>query len=213
MLTTIAWQIDQNITYALEGSAFISGAAIQWLRDGLGIIHNASEVESLAASVRHSEDVCFVPALSGLGSPYWQPHAKGIISGITRATTKAHIARATLEGIAMQNYDILNAMTDENKIAIINLFVDGGASANNLLMQIQADTLDCTINRPQQLETTAIGAGFMSGLGAGIWTSLDELKSLKSIERIFHPHKNRADAIFLIDKWKKNIPLTYFGAK
>lgn len=211
LLTTIAWQLDQKITYALEGSAFIAGAAVQWLRDGLGIIKNANEIEALAASVAHSEDICFVPALSGLGSPYWQPQAKGNISGITRATTKAHIARATLEGIAMQNYDILKTMSTENKKPIRNLFVDGGASANNLLMQIQANVLNCTIHRPQQLDTTAIGACFIAGLGNKIWTSLSELKKIKKIEKDFLPLSNRKEAKDLIKKWQMNIPLTYFG--
>jgi glycerol kinase len=207
LLTTIAWKLDNNITYALEGSAFIAGAAIQWLRDGLGIINHASEIESLASSVSESGEVCFVPALSGLGSPYWQPQARGLINGITRATNKAHIARATLEGIAMQNYDIIKTMNSDNHDSIKNLFVDGGASANNLLMQIQADVLDCKIYRPTQLDTTAIGACFVAGLGHGIWSSFDELQSLKKIERVFTPSTSRKETLFLIEKWQKNIQL------
>ncbi len=208
LLTTIAWQLDNKITYALEGSAFIAGAAIQWLRDGLGIINHASEIEALANSIPSSEDVCFVPALAGLGSPYWQPDAKGIISGITRATNKAHIARATLEGIALQNYDILKTMTKENNNKINDLFVDGGASKNNLLMQIQADLLHCTIHRPKDLDTTAIGAAYLAGLTYGIFKSLNEFKRIKQIDRSFLPNINSKESKFLIEKWEKNIPKT-----
>lgn len=208
LLTTIAWQLDQKITYAFEGSAFIAGAAIQWLRDGLGIIKNSNEIEALAISVPSSEDVCFVPALAGLGSPYWQPQAKGIISGITRATNKAHIARAALEGIALQNYDILKTMTAENQNEIKTLYVDGGASKNNLLLQIQADLLNCTIHRPKDLDTTAIGAAYLAGLTHGIFKTLDELKLIKQIDQTFQPNLNSKATNFLINKWQKNIPKT-----
>lgn len=209
LLTTIAWQINDEITYALEGSAFIAGAAVQWLRDGLGIIKHASEIEPLAKKVPSSDSVCFIPALSGLGSPYWQPQAKGIITGITRATTKAHIARATLEGIAMQNYDILQTMAGDNKQPIKDLFVDGGASANHLLMQIQADVLNCKIHRPKQLDSTAIGACYIAGMGVGIWSSMSELKALKKSDVVFKPKHNRNVAKELIQKWQKNIPRTF----
>ena len=157
LLTTVAWQIGDEVTYALEGSAFVAGAAVQWLRDGLGIIEKAPEIEALAEQVEGSDGVYFVPALTGLGAPHWQPEARGVICGITRGTTKAHLARATLEGIAFQNLDILNAMSADLESPLTSLKVDGGAAANNLLMQFQADLLGVELVRPEYLETTALG--------------------------------------------------------
>jgi glycerol kinase len=171
MLTTVAWKIGDEVSYAIEGSAFIAGAAVQWLRDGLGIIDSAPEIEALAASVPHSGGVCFVPALAGLGAPHWNPNARGLISGITGGTTRAHIARATLEGIALEIGDILVAMGRDLGTPLRELRVDGGAAKNNLLMQMQADVLDIVCVRPTQLETTALGSAFLAGLAVGIWES------------------------------------------
>lgn len=169
LLTSVGWCIGNEVTYVLEGSAFVAGAAVQWLRDGLGLIKSAPEIEALARSVDDSGGVYFVPALTGLGAPHWNPHARGQISGITRGTTSAHLARATLEGIAFQNYEILDAMAQDAGIDLGALKVDGGAAANELLMQLQAELLNSEVVRPQFLETTALGAAFLAGLGAGVW--------------------------------------------
>jgi glycerol kinase len=171
MLTTVAWKIGDEVSYAIEGSAFIAGAAVQWLRDGLGIIDSAPEIEALAASVPDSGGVCFVPALAGLGAPHWNPNARGLISGITGGTTRAHIARATLEGIALEIGDILVAMGRDLGAPLRELRVDGGAAENDLMMQIQADVLDIDCVRPTQLETTALGSAFLAGLAVGLWDS------------------------------------------
>ncbi len=169
LLTSVGWSLDGQVTYVLEGSAFVAGAAVQWLRDGLGLIKSAPEIEQLARSVQDSGGVHFVPALTGLGAPHWNPHARGQISGLTRGTTAAHLARATLEGIAFQNYEILDAMAQDADINLAALKVDGGAAANGLLMQIQAELLNTEVVRPKFLETTALGAAFLAGLGAGVW--------------------------------------------
>lgn len=169
LLTSVGWAIGDTVTYVLEGSAFVAGAAVQWLRDGLGLIKSAPEIEALARSVDDSGGVYFVPALTGLGAPHWNPHARGQISGITRGTTSAHLARATLEGIAFQNYEILDAMAQDAGINLAALKVDGGAAANDLLMQLQAELLESEVVRPEFLETTALGAAFLAGLGAGVW--------------------------------------------
>ena len=176
LLTTVAWRIGDETTYALEGSAFIAGAAVQWLRDGLGIIETAAESEALASSVPDSGGVYFVPALTGLGAPYWRPDARGVIHGITRGTTKAHLARATLEGIAYQNLDVLRAMEADLEKPLSTLKVDGGAAANDLLMQFQADLLGVDLVRPAHLETTALGAAFLAGLAVGVWPDLDTVR-------------------------------------
>lgn len=191
LLTTIAWQEpDGKITYALEGAVFVTGSAVQWLRDGLGIIKTAAEVETLAMSVDSSDGVVFVPALSGLGAPYWDPYARGAISGITRGTNSGHIARATLEAIAFQVRDVVDAMARDIEKPLGKLKVDGGASANNLLMQMQADVLDATVIRGKNLESTGIGAAFLAGLGTGVWKNKDELRSSISIDREFIPNEN-----------------------
>jgi glycerol kinase len=169
LLTSVGWSIGDDVTYVLEGSAFVAGAAVQWLRDGLGIIKSAPEIEALARRVDDSDGVYFVPALTGLGAPHWNPHARGQISGITRGTTAAHLARATLEGIAFQNHEILESMAQDAEIGLAALKVDGGAAANDLLMQIQAELLTSEVVRPKFLETTALGAAFLAGLGAGVW--------------------------------------------
>ncbi|MBR4755830.1 MAG: glycerol kinase GlpK [Bacteroidales bacterium] len=187
LLTTVAWKIGDTVNYALEGSIFVGGSAVQWLRDGLGVIKSSSEIEALASSVHDSGGVYFVPALTGLGAPYWDPNAKGGIIGITRGTTAAHIARATLEGIAFQTMDIVKAMENDVGVPIAELKVDGGASANNLMMQFQSDILDTSVIRPKVTETTALGACYLAGLAVGFWSGLDEIKSQWQIDRAFTP--------------------------
>jgi glycerol kinase len=187
MLTTIAWGIDGVVEYALEGAIFVTGAAVQWLRDGLGIIQHAGEIGPLAASVESSEGVSFVPALAGLGAPYWDANARGTIAGITRGTTKAHIARATLEAIAFQSRDSLDAMQSDSGIELAELRVDGGASSNDLLIQIQADILGVPVVRPANVETTVAGAAALAGLGLGIWKHRDELTQTRHNDSRFEP--------------------------
>lgn len=188
LLATVAWQhADGRIEYALEGSVFVAGAAVQWLRDGLGIISSSGEVEDLAASVPDSAGVTFVPALTGLGAPFWLADVRGSLQGITRGTAKAHIARATLEGIAYQVFWVFQAMNADAGVTASRIRVDGGAAANNLLMQIQADQLQCRIERPAILESTALGAALFAGLGAGIWGSIAELSNLNPVRSTFTP--------------------------
>ncbi len=187
-LTTVAWKIEnQKMQYALEGGAFICGAAVSWLRDGLELFEKSSEVEELAHQVSDTGGVEFVPALTGLGAPHWNPHARGEITGLTRGSTKAHLARATLESMALQNADILLAMQKDLKKKMKLLRVDGGASANNLLMQMQADYLQTGVDRPQQIETTVIGVAYLAGLGIGLWKNLDEIRSIWKVDRKFKP--------------------------
>ena len=185
LLTTVAWKVGSEVAFALEGSAFVAGAAVQWLRDGLGIIKSASEIEALARSVSSSEGVAFVPALSGLGAPYWDPGARGVICGITRGTKAAHIARATLEGIALEVTDLLRAMSDDLGRPLAKMRVDGGAAANDLLMQYQADTAAIAIERPHELESTARGAAMLAGVGAGLFQSVAEAARMSAAERTF----------------------------
>ena len=187
LLTTIALGIDGKVTYALEGSIFVAGSVVQWLRDGLGIIRSSSEIEALAASVPDNGGVYLVPALTGLGAPYWDQYAKGSITGITRGTTAAHIARAALEGIAFQTMDIVEAMQKDAGVKLAELKVDGGASKNNLMMQFQADVLDTRVIRPKETETTARGAAYLAGLAVGFWGSLAEVRGQWEAERVFVP--------------------------
>lgn len=188
LLTTIAWQIgSQKPVYALEGGAFVCGAAVQWLRDGLGLISKSAEVEALASTVSDAAGVEFVPALTGLGAPHWRADARGVITGLTRGTTKAHIARATLEAMALQNADILAAMEKDLGRRLKTVRVDGGASANNLLMQMQADVQGTPVVRPMNVETTAMGAAYLAGLGVGLWTSLEEIEKIWARDREFKP--------------------------
>ena len=187
LLTTIAWQIGDKVTYALEGSIFVGGSVVQWLRDGLKCINSSSEVEELAKSVPDTEGVYFVPALTGLGAPYWDQYARGLICGISRGTTSAHIARAALEGIAFQVYDIVKAMQLDSGLPIAELKVDGGASRNNLLMQFQSDIIGTLVLRPRITETTALGAAYLAGLGVGYWKDIDEINSQWQIEHTFRP--------------------------
>ena len=187
LLTTIAWKIGNSVNYALEGSIFVGGSVVQWLRDGLGIIRSSSEIEALAATVPDNGGVYFVPALTGMGAPYWDQYAHGVICGITRGTTAAHIARAALEGIAFQTMDIVNAMQKDAGVPLAELKVDGGASRNNLMMQFQADILGASVVRPVVTETTALGACYLAGLAVGYWSSLDEIKKQWQAERTFTP--------------------------
>ena len=187
LLTTIAWKIGDRVNYALEGSIFVGGSVVQWLRDGLGIIRSSSEIEALAASVPDNGGVYFVPALTGLGAPHWDQYAHGVICGITRGTTAAHIARAALEGIAFQTMDIVGAMERDAGVRLSELKVDGGASRNNLMMQFQSDILGTAVIRPRVTETTALGACYLAGLAVGFWASLDEIKGQWQAEHTFLP--------------------------
>jgi glycerol kinase len=205
LLTTVAWQIGDQVHYALEGSAFIAGAAVQWLRDGLGLIHQAEEIEMLASSVPDSAGVIFVPALTGLGAPHWRSEARGLISGISRGTTKAHLARATLEGIALQIYDLASAMTSDLGQPLRNFKVDGGAAANNLLMQIQADLLQTPVVRPQTVETTALGAAMLAGLAVGFWESQEEVRNSWLQDREFTPNKAGSWREELLQHWQREV--------
>ena len=192
LVTTVAWKLgDGELAYALEGSAFIAGAAVQWLRDGLGLISTAAEIEGLARTVPDSGGVVVVPAFTGLGAPHWRPEARGTITGLTRGTTRGHLARATLEGIALQNVDILRAMERDSGRTLRALKVDGGASANDLLMQFQADVLGVSISRPEMVETTALGAAFLAGLGAGVWRTKEEIRRTWREDRRFEPAADR----------------------
>ena len=185
LLTTVAWKIGDTVNYALEGSIFVGGSVVQWLRDGLGVIRSSSEIEALASSVEDNGGVYFVPALTGMGAPYWDQYAHGVICGITRGTTAAHIARAALEGIAFQTMDIVRAMEKDAGVPLAELKVDGGASRNNLMMQFQADILGANVVRPVVTETTAMGAAYLAGLAVGYWSSLDEIKAQWQVERCF----------------------------
>ena len=208
LLTTIALQRNGKTYYALEGSVFIGGAVVQWLRDGLNIIRDSDQVESLAAQVSHTDGVYMVPAFAGLGAPYWNQHAKGTITGITRGTNAAHIARAALESIAYQSYDLLKAMESDAQIPIAELRVDGGATKNNLLMQFQSNILNTKVVRPTIIETTALGAAYLAGLAVGFWKDESELAAKCKVDQVFHPNLEQADIEKGIQGWKKAIQMT-----
>ncbi|MCS7275842.1 MAG: glycerol kinase GlpK [Dehalococcoidia bacterium] len=205
LLCTIAWQMGEEVTYALEGSNLVSGAMVQWLRDGLGIISSSDEVESLARQVEDSGGVYVVPALTGLGSPYWDPHARGLIIGLTRGTTKAHIARATLEAMACQTRDVVEAMEKGAGLALPELRADGGAAANDLLLQLQADVLGRPVVRPPVAETTALGAAMMAGLAAGLWKGLDGLRDLWREGARFLPRLPAEERERLYAGWRRAV--------
>jgi glycerol kinase len=205
LLTTAAWKLGDQLTYAFEGSAFIAGAAVQWLRDGLGFFETSPEVEALARSVDDTGGVVFVPALTGLGAPHWNPDARGVIWGMTRGTTKAHLARAALEGIAFQNYDLLEAMEQDLSEPLRVLKVDGGASANDLLMAFQADLLNVPLVRPQVIETTALGAAMMAGIGAGLFSGVDELRSVWRQDKRFEPDTTDAEREAHLARWREGL--------
>lgn len=213
LLTTVAWQIDGRTTYALEGSVFVAGAAVQWLRDSLGIIRKSSEVEELASRISDNGGVYFVPALTGMGAPYWKSEARGTIVGLNRGSTAAHIARATLEGIAFQVMDVVKAMQSDSGIALSELKVDGGASANNLLMQFQSDMLNSKVLRPSEKETTALGAALMAGLAVGLWKNCDELKHLWREEKCFIPSIGADRREELGNGWKRAVDAALEQAK
>ena len=202
MLTTVGWRVGGRTTYALEGSAFIAGAAVQWLRDGLEIIGTSPEVEALATSVPDTGGVVFVPALAGLGAPHWRPHARGIITGITGGTTRAHLARATLDGIALQLVDILEAMSADLGGSLAELRVDGGAARNNLLMQRQADLLGTACVRPEVLETTGLGSALLAGIATGVWSSTDEVTAAWTEDHRFEPSGDAAEIASARAAWK-----------
>ena len=205
LLTTIAWKIGDKVNYALEGSIFVGGSVVQWLRDGLGIIRSSSEVEALAASVPDTGGVYFVPALTGLAAPHWDQYARGAISGISRGTTAAHIARAALEGIAYQTLDVLKAMQADSGVQFKELKVDGGASANNLLMQFQADIAGVTVRRRMIRETTALGAAYLAGLATGVWRDLNDIKGQWTLDKLYEPQMEAARARELVDGWHKAV--------
>ncbi len=208
LVSTVAWRRGGKTTYALEGSVFVAGAAIQWLRDGLGLIASAREVDALAASVPDAGGVHFVPALAGLGAPYWDPHARGTILGITRGTTKAHLARATLEAIAFQSAELIEAMSADCGLPLAELRVDGGAAASELLMQVQADLLGVAVVRPRVTETTALGAAYLAGLGTGFWKDDSEIAALWERERVFEPRMGRDEAGARLAGWKRAVERT-----
>lgn len=205
LLATVAWRKPGGTTYALEGGVFVAGAAIQWLRDGLGIIERSADVDALAASVPDAGGAFFVPALAGLGAPYWDPHARGTIVGLTRGTTKAHIARATLEAIAFQSAELIEAMAADSGLALTELRVDGGATASSLLMQMQADILGVPVVRPSVTETTALGAAYLAGLAVGFWADEAEIASLWSRDRVFEPALPRPAAAERLGRWKRAV--------
>lgn len=201
LLTTIAWDIDETVEYSLEGSIFVTGAAVQWLRDGLGIIRQASDIEALAASVEDTGGVTVVPALSGMGAPHWDADARGMITGISRGTTAAHIARATLEAIAMQSRDVLHAMQDDSGIELADLRVDGGASANDLLMQIQADVLGVPVVRPKNVETTVLGAAYLAGIASDVWAGREDVRESWNVDKRFEPSISDSEREARVATW------------
>jgi len=210
LLTTCAWALGQGdeageVAYALEGSSFIAGAAVQWLRDGLGIIDDAKQVEALAGEVPDTGGVIVVPAFAGLGAPHWRPDARAHIAGLTRGSTRAHIARATLEGIALQQYEIVKAMEADSGRSLSLFKVDGGAASNDLLMQMQSDFLGTDISRPEIVETTALGAAFLAGLGAGVWKSKQEIRKSWRENKRFSPARDKSEIAELLVRWKKAV--------
>ncbi len=205
LVTTIAWQVNGKTSYALEGSIFVGGAIVQWLRDGLGIIKSSEDIEALATQVPDSGDVYFVPALTGLGAPpYWDQYARGTIVGISRGTTAAHIARAALEGIAYQTMDVINAMILDAGVGLKELRVDGGAAKNDLLMQFQANVLGQTVIRPQTTETTALGAAYLAGLAVGFWDNIEEVKKQWYVDSRFEPD-TKMDMHMVKKKWSEAV--------
>lgn len=205
LLTTIAWQREGKTEYALEGSIFIAGAVVQWLRDGLGIIKHSADIEKLAGQVKSGEGVYFVPAFAGLGAPYWNQDARGTITGITRGSTAAHIARAALDSIAFQTHDVLLAMQNDSGINIRELRVDGGATVNDSLMQFQSDLLQADVVRPKITETTALGAAYLAGLATGYWSGLDEIRQQWQIDKRFSPGIKPEDTHSLLKGWRRAV--------
>ena len=205
LLTTVGWRINGRTTYCLEGSVFVAGAAVQWLRDGLGLIRQASETAELATSVSDNGGVYFVPAFVGLGAPYWDPNARGVIVGLTRGTTKAHLARAALEAMAYQTADVLDAMRQDSGVAVQSLRVDGGATANDWLMQFQSDVLGVSVRRPLVQETTALGAAYLAGLATGVWSDLSDVAKNWQLQREFVPDMPIAQRATLLEQWHRAV--------
>jgi glycerol kinase len=205
LLTTVAWKLGDTTHYALEGRVFIAGAVVQWLRDGLHMIRKSDDIEALSSQEDNNGGVYFVPAFTGLGSPYWDPHARGTITGITRGTTSAHIARAALESIAYQTLDVLKAMESDSGIHISELRVDGGASVNNFLMQFQSEMLDCKVIRPMITETTALGAAYLAGIAVGYWKDPEVVSGQWMVDRIFKPSITVEKRNILYQGWKSAI--------
>jgi glycerol kinase len=205
LLSTVAWKLGDQPTYALEGSSFIAGAAVQWLRDGLKVIKHAGEVEALARTVKETGDVVFVPALAGLGAPHWRPDARGLFAGIDRSTTSGHLARAVLEGIALQLQDLADAMRLDSGRAIPAFKVDGGAVKNDLLMQYQADILDTNVVRPKNIESTTLGAAFFGGLGVGFWKSPEDIRRAWKADRVFKPKMGAGERARHLGKWREAV--------
>jgi len=213
LLTTIGWGLDGKVTYCLEGSVFVAGAVVQWLRDGLGFVDHASQIESLAGEVDSTEGVYLVPAFVGLGAPYWKPEARGTIVGLSRGTTRAHIARAALEAIAYQTRDVLEAMQQDSGQKLAALRVDGGACANGLLMQFQADQLGTTVARPIVQETTALGAAYLAGLATGVWSSTDDVARNWQLDAKFTPAGKNGDADVKYSDWKRAVERSFGWAQ
>jgi glycerol kinase len=207
LITTIAWSLDNKVEYALEGSVFIAGAAVQWLRDSMHMIDQSKDSEYFASKALGSNDVYVVPAFAGLGAPYWDMYARGAIFGLTRDTGKEHIIKATLESLAYQTKDILNAMQEDSGVTLASLKVDGGASANNMLMQFQADILGAEVERPHVIESTAMGAAYLAGIQAGLWKKSDIVKN-RGIEKKFQPSMNKDVRERLYKGWKKAVERT-----
>ena len=208
LLTTVAWQINGETNYALEGSIFIAGAVVQWLRDGLGIIKTAADIEELALKVENTGGVYFVPAFAGLGAPYWDSNARGTIVGLSRGTTASHIARAAIESIAYQTADVLKAMEADAGVKIKELRVDGGATANNILMQFQANLLNCKVIKPRVVETTALGAAYLAGLATGYWKDIAEIQQLWESDTVFDPAAATAETETGFKEWKRAVHAT-----
>lgn len=213
LLTTVAWNVNGKTQYALEGSVFIAGAVVQWLRDGLKIISKSSEVETLAGTVKDSDGVYIVPAFAGLGTPHWNQHARGSVFGLTRGSTDAHIARAALDSIAFQTYDVLKAMEADAGISIAELRVDGGATVNNGLMQFQSDLLNTKVIRPKVTETTALGAAYLAGLAVGFWKNIDEIQDQWQVDKEFSPSMKEEKRKNLINGWQKAVKATIAWTK
>lgn len=208
LLTSIAWGINGEITYALEGSVFVAGAAIQWLRDSLGIIEDAKETEELALSVESNEGVYFVPAFVGLGTPYWKSEVRGAVFGLSRGTNRAHLVRAALEAMCYQTYDLVQTMIKETQLDILQISVDGGGTANNFLMQFQSDVLNCKVDRPVNSESTVCGVAMMAGIGIGIWDSIESCKKLRKTDTIFEPSLSAEIRVKYLDGWHKAVNAT-----
>lgn len=205
LLSTVGWKIPGSTTYALEGSVFVAGAVVQWLREGMGLIETSAEIESLARQVKDNGGVYLIPAFVGLGAPYWDPHARGLMIGLTRGTTRAHIARAALESITFQCNDVLRAMMNDAGARLTELRVDGGASENDLMMQFQADISGVPVVRPEVVETTALGAAYLAGLGCGVWKSTEEIEKLWRRERTFEPTMSQDQREFLKTQWGRAV--------